>query len=71
MRQYIKPAIKVIETMSETILNSGSVSDGTDSLESIPSGGSGGTEGEGGYIWGESKGHNSIINWEDQYDSLW
>ena len=71
MRQYIKPAIKVIETMSETILNSGSVSDGKESIETIPSGGSGGTEGEGGYIWGESKGHNSIINWEDQYDSLW
>lgn len=71
MRQYIKPAIKVIETMSETILNSGSVSNGTDSLESIPSGGSGGTKSDDGYIWGESKGHNSIINWEDQYDSLW
>ena len=71
MRQYIKPAIKVIETMSETILNSGSVSDGTNSIETIPSGGSGGTEGEGDYVWGESKGHNSIINWEDQYDSLW
>lgn len=71
MRQYIKPAIKVIETMSETILNSGSVSDGEVSLESIPSGGSGGTPDKDDYVWGESKGHNSIINWEDQYDSLW
>ena len=71
MRQYIKPAIKVIETMSETILNSGSVSNGTDSLESIPSGGSGGTKSDDGYIWGESKGHNGVISWEDQYDSLW
>ena len=71
MRQYIKPTITIIETMSETILNSGSVSDGTVSLESIPSGGSGGTPAKYGYVWGESKGHNSIINWEDQYDSLW
>lgn len=71
MRQYIKPAIKVIETMSETILNSGSVSDGTNSIETIPSGGSGGTPDKDDYVWGESKGHNSIINWEDQYDSLW
>ena len=71
MRQYIKPTITIIETMSETILNSGSVSDGEVSLESIPSGGSGGTKGEEDYIWGDSKGHNSIINWEDQYDSLW
>lgn len=71
MRQYIKPTITIIETMSETILNSGSVSDGTKSIETIPSGGSGGTPDEDGYVWGESKGHNCIINWEDQYDSLW
>ena len=71
MRQYIKPTITIIETMSETILNSGSVSDGTESIETIPSGGSGGTPDKDCYVWGESKGHNCIINWEDQYDSLW
>lgn len=71
MRQYIKPTITIIETMSETILNSGSVSDGRVSLESIPSGGSGGTKGTENYIWGDSKEYNGVINWEDQYDSLW
>ena len=71
MRQYIKPTITIIETMSETILNSGSVSDGKERIETITSGGSGGTPDKDGYVGGESKGHNSIINWEDQYDSLW
>ena len=37
MRQYIKPTITVIETISEVILNTGSVSDGTSSVETIPS----------------------------------
>lgn len=71
MRQYIKPTITVIETISEVILNTGSVSDGTNSVETIPSGGSGGTRGENDYVWGESKGHNSFVSWDDQDDSIW
>lgn len=54
-KTYIKPETKVYELFTETLLNTGSISNGSnmhyDGLEDEDN--SGGSEGEGGFIWGD------------------
>lgn len=54
-KTYIKPETKVYTLLTETLLNTGSISDGKtehyDGLEEEDN--SGGSEGNDGYIWGD------------------
>lgn len=56
-KQYIKPTIREIISPMETLLNGGSIVDANgstqDALDSDTS--TGGTEGDGGFIWADAK----------------
>lgn len=66
-KQYVKPTMQVVIPTMETLLNGGSVvgaNGGTqDTLDSDTS--TGGTEGDGGFIWADAK-QNTWDVFEDE-----
>ena len=65
-KKYQRPLIKVLSVENETLLNGGSIvdSDGNtqDKLGSDTT--TGGTEGEGGTVWGDAKPYNPWTSWD-------
>lgn len=70
-KKYVKPSIHVVNTSTETLLNGGSIVDGTgktqDQLGSDTT--TGGTEGDDGYVSGDAKQNTWGGSWEcwDEY----
>jgi hypothetical protein len=56
---YIKPSIECVEVFEDSLLNNGSVvTSGGGNVGNLGGGTGGGTLGDGGFIWGDSKGNN-------------
>lgn len=65
MKRYTKPGILIVELASEVIMNTGSVSDGKESLNTISSGGTGGTVGDNNTVWGDARQHHGFDVWDN------
>lgn len=65
-KKYQQPLIKVLRVENESLLNGGSVvkyhGEPSGTLGSDTS--SGGTEGEGGTVWGDAKPYNPWTSWD-------
>lgn len=65
-KKYQRPLIKVLSVENETLLNGGSIvnidgkTQGTLGSDNT----SGGTEGEGGTVWGDAKPYNPWTTWD-------
>lgn len=68
MKRYTKPGILIVELASEVIMNTGSISDGTISLESIP-GGEGGKASDDGTVWGDARQYRHHCTGFDVWDT--
>ncbi len=65
-KKYQRPLIKVLTVENEPLLNDGSIVDidgkTQDKLGSDTT--TGGTEGEGGFVWGNAKPYNPWTTWD-------
>ena len=65
-KKYQRPLIKVLSVENEPLLNGGSIVDRNgntqDKLGSDTT--TGGTEGEGGFVWGNAKPYNPWTTWD-------
>ena len=63
-KKYQRPLIKVLSVENEPLLNGGSIVKSNGETVNTMGSTTGGTEGEGGFVWGNAKPYNPWTTWD-------